>query len=588
MRGPIALPAPLSVLIVEDDPFHATIIREALEGLPMPVEVVVADCLSAAADLLNGIQLVFLDLRLPDSDGPEALESLLGMFAGVPVIVMTATEDTAVAVLALERGAEDFLVKGQFDESALARALRHARERFKLRADLRRHAEALEATVQAVRQARDGLVITDLDGTVLFANSLATLEFGAAVGSRFNHGLTAGGRFDLGIPEGRVTEAVVGGTTWQEQPALVATLRDVTDRRAAEREQLQRNQELGSANRTLDAMAAHDSLTGAWNRRGVDALIQRLYQAETTVHCLLIDCDDFKWVNDIHGHDTGDQALRELTAIIRANIGPGDHLGRLGGDEFVVLLPDTELMRARAVADQICAAVSRTVVAARTGTFRLSCSVGLADATGARSIPEAVRGADDMLACSKARGKGCVSGADDRLGWAHRPLLRLSDRTAVGREFYRGRDLSTLVVPISPDAGLAYFRVESAALAEMPVSEHLAALAQGNRAIIAVGRVALERLVRIRACLREAGVPFGLGSPWEVGSVAYLRPDLISIGRRWTAGAGSDPSARSALLQMVAMAHATGARTFASDLQVEDADVVARAGVELGTLVEAE
>ncbi len=578
--------APLCVLVVEDSVLHAVVIRDALTMCGQRVEVVTAETLEAAAAKVTGVDVVLLDLQLPDSAGPQALQAIGTTFGHLPVLVLTASEEAVIELRAMDGGAEDFLVKGQFDQRSLDRSIRHAMERFRLRSELRGHAEALEATIQAVRQARDGLVIADLDGRVLFANGLAVAEFGAVVGEPFAGKLAPGGRSDVPLSGGRVAEALVGPTTWRGVRALIATLRDVTEQRAAEQEQLRKNRELGTANRTLDALATHDALTGVWNRRGVETLVQQLFRDEAVVACLLLDCDDFKWVNDIHGHDTGDRALRELARVIAGILRPGDHLGRLGGDEFVILLPETPLASARAVADQICAAVSVTSVRSQGARVGLSCSNGVADATGARTLGEAVRDADEQLACSKARGKGCVSGADEGLGWAERPLVRLADCARVGREFYRGRDLSALAAPIHVSLGLAYFRVEAATLAGFAVCENLAELTQGNRAIIAVGRVALERLVRVRAALKDAGVPFGLGSPWEVGSVAYLRPDLISIGRRWTANTSSDPAAHAALLRMVAMAHATGARTFASDFYAADGPVLAAAGIELWTMAQ--
>ncbi|MCC7483849.1 MAG: diguanylate cyclase [Burkholderiales bacterium] len=103
-------------------------------------------------------------------------------------------------------------------------------------------------------------------------------------------------------------------------------------------------------------LARHDSLTGLLNRKGLeDAMRRELARSRrraTPLCVALIDIDDFKQLNDTHGHQSGDAALAHLAELARATLRPQDALARYGGEEFVFLLPDTSL-------DQAVAAISR-------------------------------------------------------------------------------------------------------------------------------------------------------------------------------------------------------------------------------------
>lgn len=102
--------------------------------------------------------------------------------------------------------------------------------------------------------------------------------------------------------------------------------------------------ELNLARAELDAVARHDHLTGLLNRRGfdaaADALVSRARLGRHAVSALMCDIDDFKLVNDTHGHDCGDAAIRHVASIIRSVIAdlPEAIAGRHGGDEFAILL----------------------------------------------------------------------------------------------------------------------------------------------------------------------------------------------------------------------------------------------------------
>jgi len=164
-------------------------------------------------------------------------------------------------------------------------------------------------------------------------------------------------------------------------------------------------------------MASHDQLTGLWNRGAFADECARLVGAGAIDHCLLvIDLDDFKSVNDDHGHSAGDQALIRAARAIHDVLRPSDFAARIGGDEFIAMLTDADLQQAENVGRRICRNVERSGV-----DPAVTCSVGVALFRGSRRTAELQ--ADHALYRAKRRGRGTVMVAEA-------DELRLGDRSA--------------------------------------------------------------------------------------------------------------------------------------------------------------
>ncbi|MEM8544123.1 MAG: diguanylate cyclase [Cyanobacteria bacterium P01_H01_bin.119] len=107
----------------------------------------------------------------------------------------------------------------------------------------------------------------------------------------------------------------------------------------------------------LKYLAATDALTGVANRRQILELgtkeINRARRYQRSLTALMLDIDHFKVVNDTHGHQVGDRALKMLTRIAQSVLRKGDYLGRLGGEEFVAILPETDAAEAERVAERL-------------------------------------------------------------------------------------------------------------------------------------------------------------------------------------------------------------------------------------------
>jgi diguanylate cyclase (GGDEF)-like protein len=132
----------------------------------------------------------------------------------------------------------------------------------------------------------------------------------------------------------------------------------------------------------LQAMTIHDPLTGVLNRRGLqDVLLKTsgmIQRMDINVHVLLLDLDNFKQINDRHGHGVGDAILSAVTQKIRQTVRQTDYIARVGGDEFMVLLLDSREGDAVKVADKIRMGIAQVSVDASAGeTIKTTCSIGI-------------------------------------------------------------------------------------------------------------------------------------------------------------------------------------------------------------------
>jgi diguanylate cyclase (GGDEF)-like protein/PAS domain S-box-containing protein len=170
----------------------------------------------------------------------------------------------------------------------------------------------------------------------------------------------------------------------------LAHIEDVTDQRRAEGE--------------LQHQARHDSLTDLLNRRRfISLLTDRLERAaagQGTGALLMIDLDDFKVVNDSHGHLVGDEVLRKVAGILKEELRESDPVARLGGDEFAVLLPEVNMDGAREVAGSLLDRFERTRIEIDQATgdiFAPRVSIGAIMLDGQELDSEAA-----LRACDKA------------------------------------------------------------------------------------------------------------------------------------------------------------------------------------------
>jgi diguanylate cyclase (GGDEF)-like protein len=186
----------------------------------------------------------------------------------------------------------------------------------------------------------------------------------------------------------------------------------------------QRNRELARAHLELERRAGQlerlqgqlldqadrDWLTGVHNRRFLARQLEQQAQAgaETLLSVAVVDLDHFKEVNDRYGHSVGDRVLVRAADLLRGVLRASDSVVRSGGEEFLVLMPLTEADAALRCAERIRVAIASEPWPQIGVELRLTASVGVATAAGARDLEQLIGLADTRMYAAKHRGRDCV------------------------------------------------------------------------------------------------------------------------------------------------------------------------------------
>jgi len=177
--------------------------------------------------------------------------------------------------------------------------------------------------------------------------------------------------------------------------------------------------ELQEVNAALERKSGEDALTGIFNRRHLNRQLEtefrRAYRQQTTLSMLMLDIDHFKPINDQHGHLIGDQILMQLATLLKQQLRrASDTLCRYGGEEFAVLLPNTELEGAQALAQELRNAVREHVFETDAGPLHITMSIGVAQAEpGDFSVAEQLlAAADKALYEAKHSGRDQICAAE--------------------------------------------------------------------------------------------------------------------------------------------------------------------------------
>jgi two-component system cell cycle response regulator len=305
-----------TILVADDEPINRKLIQRRLERAGYSVLVAENGREAVEAALAHLPDLIILDVMMPVMDGLEACRLIKDNEAtrAIPVIFLSARDETDVKVSGLSLGADDYISKPFKAEELLARvevAMRLKRERERLR----RSAEEAHAT------------------------------------------------------------------------ALVAQERTMTD-----------------------------ALSGMLNRYGLQRVLAHEYaearRYTRPLSCLMIDLDNFKTINDTFGHLAGDVALKQVAGILNEIVRRSDMVSRYGGDEFLVLLPETDLEGAEALAEKIRAAASSRKFGDGSPHFQVTLSIGAATLADDESGNDMIARADMALYTAKEQGRDRVGKAE--------------------------------------------------------------------------------------------------------------------------------------------------------------------------------
>ena len=371
------------ILLIQDDPSDANAVREALsnsvDGL-FKVEWL-RGCGEGLERLTqegnqrgNRIAAILVDLFLPDSHGIETFDKLFHAAPQIPILVLTSSQDEDIAKSAVQRGAQDYLLKARLDNYLLPKALDCMIGRAANAEALFEEKERAQVTLNSIG---DAVMSTDIWGQVTYLNAVAESltgwsredAAGHAVGEVF-HIIDATTRETVEDPMAlAVRENKTVGLTPDcilirrdgHEAAIEDSVAPIHDRRRRVTGAVMVFHDVSAARALsfrMSYLAQHDGLTDLPNRillnDRVTQAIALAYRHQQKLALLYLDVDRFKHINDSLGHAVGDRLLQSVAQRLRACVRSSDTVSRQGGDEFVVLLSEmTHAQDAAVIAEKI-------------------------------------------------------------------------------------------------------------------------------------------------------------------------------------------------------------------------------------------
>jgi diguanylate cyclase (GGDEF)-like protein/PAS domain S-box-containing protein len=403
-------PEIIKVLLIEDNPGDARLVKEMLvDAGAHQFSLAHAGAIREGLSLLRDedFHIILLDLSLPDGYGLDIIRQVCAVAPHLPVVILTGLDDETVAVRAVQKGAEDYLVKGQMDSNLLARAIRYAIERKRAEERLRESEERFRQLAENIREVfyihEEGIpryvspAYAEIWGRppqTLYEDPNSFLEtvhpedrdhVKQSLRKKSQEEVEVVYRIvrpDASIRWIRDRSFPIGDGSGRAQ-RVVGIAADITDLKLGEEK--------------LKYLSLHDPLTGLYNRIYFEEEISRIEKTRYgTVGILSCDVDGLKLVNDTLGHDQGDRLLAAAARVIRDSFREGDLVARIGGDEFSVVLPDTTEPAVENACQRIQEAVD--TYNATTPELPLSISVGFAIRNGShKNLKDVFKEADNHM-----------------------------------------------------------------------------------------------------------------------------------------------------------------------------------------------
>ncbi len=446
-----------------------------------------------------------------------------------------------------------------------------------------------------------------------------------------------------------INPVVVGGGRYVLVSVLDISLRKAHEEQlqSLKEELLEKNRRNEDLIRQLDRQTMTDPLTGVLNRRGLQHTLSRelawVTRYDSSLLAILLDIDDFKQVNDTHGHAVGDEVLKEVVRRLRISLRSVDYIARIGGDEFIVLLAQTRLADGYEIAEKIRGVVAETRFAESGAGIGVTASLGLVQVTSdCSTVEQVIRKCQFALKSSKSGGKNRVSLAGEEVGEAQRrqeevlealgrresyrvvrqPIFGLTDMSVKGYEF-----LSRLNDPVfeMPDVFFSlsqandllkivdqqcfhncvaagekvadnrwkHVNLYPTTLLETPVDELFADYSGGgadqfcieiNENLLSSDPGMLRPAVRElrKKGLRVAIDDVGFGQS-ALEHLVVLEPDIIKIDRHIIIGLAKDEGRKRSLDRFLRVVRSLNAEVIVEGIESEDdLDAIRSMGVELG------
>jgi diguanylate cyclase (GGDEF)-like protein/PAS domain S-box-containing protein len=411
-----------SILVIEDDAGDFGLVKAYLRETGL-CAIGDAAGLNWAPTLAEGIamaqqtspDIVLLDLSLPDSSGLATLQILRAALPQAPILVLTGNDEKSLALAALESGAQDYLVKGQFDADALGRAIRHAQVRSRITQERYFIQAALDSLPglfylfdeagHLLRWNRNFEKVSGYNATEIAAMSPQEF-FGetdrASVSQAITQSFATGEAVveaDFVAKDRTVTPFLFSGKRFllDQKLCLMGLGIDITQSKAA--------------SARIEWLSHFDMLTGLANqsllRDRFQHAISMAQRSGRTLTLMTLDLDHFKNINDTLGRHIGDAMLVEVARRIQAVVHEEDTVSRQGGDEFVMLLPTTDAAGAGHMASRLLAVIAETYqIDAQELVTTPSIGIAMYPADGA-DFETLAKNADVAMYRAKRDGRNC-------------------------------------------------------------------------------------------------------------------------------------------------------------------------------------
>ena len=448
------------VLVVDDVPANVKLLEARLSAEYFDVSTAYSGAEALALCERAECDIVLLYVMMPDMDGFEFCRKLKSnpVTHHIPVVMVTALDQPSDRVRGLEAGADDFLTKPVTDVALVSRVRSLARlkmvtDELRMRALTSREIGIQDPERDAVTETgRNGRILIVDDRKNSYERIVATLSaehsvdveadpaealFHAAEGN-YELVIVSLGLKDFdglrlcsqirslertrNVPILAVSEAdnnarLIRGLEIGVNDYLIRPI-DKNEMLARVRTQIKKKrytERLRDNVQMSIEMAITDALTGLFNRRYMEShlatLVEQAASRGKPLALLVLDIDYFKAINDGHGHDAGDEVLREFSLRIRKSIRNIDLACRYGGEEFVIVMPETDLAVATMVAERIRRRIATEPFAIQQGgrNLEVTISIGIAAIGAAGDTAAAVlKRADTALYRAKRDGRNRV------------------------------------------------------------------------------------------------------------------------------------------------------------------------------------
>ncbi len=448
------------ILVVDDVPANVKLLEARLSAEYFDVTTAFSGAEALTLADRAECDIILLDVMMPDMDGFEVCRRLKSnpVTHHIPVVMVTALDQPSDRVRGLEAGADDFLTKPVTDVALISRVRSLARlkmvtDELRMRALTTKEIGIQNPEREAVAETgRNGRVLIVDDRQSSYERIVGTLsaEHTVDVEANPNDALfrVAEGDYELvlvslglkdfdglrlcsqirslertrNMPILAITEPdnnarLVRGLEIGVNDYLIRPI-DKNEMLARVRTQIKKKRYTERLRDNVQAsieMAITDALTSLYNRRYMEthlsALVEQAAQRGKPIAVMILDIDFFKSINDGHGHDAGDDVLREFAMRIRKSIRNIDLACRYGGEEFVIVMPETDMAVASMVAERIRRRIATEPFPIQQGSksLEVTISIGLAALNGADDNAAAMlKRADTALYRAKRDGRNRV------------------------------------------------------------------------------------------------------------------------------------------------------------------------------------